>query len=189
MVAITTDHMTKKKKQACGNFLKTKCFWFMLQQQRKYIAMLASQNLNLTTHKTGISLKTPTHNKAPFPSSVSKRKKTSLLYKMTINIKKWEKPLNIIIFTYDKLLVPQNEQTKHKRCHCFKRQMPVVWKRSRLRQIYRNLPSSTSLGHVRMTKTTFQLLCNEIGPWVSQVFHPIMQSHITFLMRKVEFIR
>ncbi len=47
----------------------------------------------------------------------------------------------------------------------------------------------TLLGHFRTTKTTFQMLCNEIGPLVSQDLPSHHANHMTFLMCLEEFIR
>ncbi len=66
------------------------------------------------------------------------------------------KTLNIIIFIYDELLAPQSKQMKHNKCcHWFRRWMPAVW------EIIWWLCSG-------ILKQHFQMLCNEIGPLVSQ---------------------
>ncbi len=68
-----------------------------------------------------------------------------------------------------------------------------VWERSRITVMGGNYTEicwwQTLFGHFKMT-ITFQMLWNEISVyWLVRLRHPIAQSHITFLMRMVEFTR
>ncbi len=119
----------------------------------KVVTLTNAQNWNIA------------YNKARFPSNESKRTKSSLLDKLALNTtEKSEKPLNIIIFIYDKLLASQSEQTKlNKCCRCFQRWMPAVWERSHIRQLYRNTLMTVILSH--------------------------SANHMTFLMNMEEFIQ
>ncbi len=107
-------------------------------------------------------------------------------YKLTLNREMLEKPLIIIIFINDKLVAPQSEQMKHKKCcHCLRRRMPAVWERGCVRQLCRN-PLTTDFAQAfqnnnNKNKIKNQMLCNEISPLVSQVIPShCVKSHYFF---------